>query len=170
MRGKTEQLEERETRVKKIELIKLPPRTESIVRLPVTPGSPLVGVINKWEIQEGVIVAASLTKVTEDYVMTSILNTNDKEVEMQEPLVELEKFDTTWSSDRTTEFKYQNREKNILEQLRLEHLNNEEEKLLVETCLDFQDIFYLTGDKLSSTGAARHSISIKPGTEAINTW
>ena len=169
MRGKTEQLEERETRVKKIELIKLPPRTESIVRLPVTPGSPLVGVINKWEIQEGVIVAASLTKVNEGYVMTSILNTNDKEVEMKEPLVELEKFDTTWSNDRTTEFNSQNREKNILEQLRLEHLNNEEEKLLVETCLDFRDIFYLPGDKLSSTGATQHSISIEPGTEPINT-
>ena len=62
MRGKTEQLEERETRVKKIELIKLPPRTESIVRLPVTPGSPLVGVINKCEMQEGVKSNVKITR------------------------------------------------------------------------------------------------------------
>ena len=142
MVDKTKHLEERETKVKKLELIKLPPRTESIVRLPVTPGSPLVGVINKCEIQEGVIVAASLTKVTDGYVMTSILNTNDKEVEMQEPLVELEKIDPTWSGNRITEFRSQDRENNILEQLRLEHLNTEEETLLVETCLDFQDILF----------------------------
>jgi hypothetical protein len=46
--------------------------------------------------------------------MTSILNTNDKEMQMQEPLVELEKVDPTWSGNRTTEFRSQDREKNIL--------------------------------------------------------
>jgi hypothetical protein len=35
--------------------------------------------------------------------------------------------------------------------------------------LNYQDIFYLPGDKLSSTGAARHSTSVEPGTEPINT-
>lgn len=89
MVGKTKQFETRKTKVRKVEEIKLPPRTESIVKLPVTPGSPLVGVIDKCEIREGVTIAASLTKVVDGYVMTSILNTNDNEVEVQEPLVEL---------------------------------------------------------------------------------
>jgi hypothetical protein len=44
---------------------------------------------NGCEIQEGVIMATSLTKVTNGYAMTRILNTNDAEVNMQEPLVEL---------------------------------------------------------------------------------
>jgi hypothetical protein len=51
----------------------------------------------------------------------------------------------------------------------LEHLNTEERKLLVQTCLDYQDIFYLHGDTLSSTDAARHAINVEPGTEPINT-
>jgi hypothetical protein len=42
-------------------------------------------------------------------------------------------------------------------------------KLLSGTCSDFSDIFYLPGDKLSSTGAAQHSINVEPGTEPINT-
>ena len=42
--------------------IKLPPRTESIVRVPMTPGTSLVGMTNKCEIQ-GVTLAVSLTKV-----------------------------------------------------------------------------------------------------------
>jgi hypothetical protein len=57
----------------------------------------------------------------------------------------------------------------FLTQLRLEHLSTEERKLLVKACSYYQDIFYLPGDKLSSTGAARHSISVEPGTELINT-
>jgi len=40
---------------------------------------------------------------------------------------------------------------------------------LAKACSDYQDIFYLPGDKISSTGAARHSISAEPGTEPINT-
>ena len=51
----------------------------------------------------------------------------------------------------------------------MEHLNTEERKLLVQTCLDYQGIFYLPDDKLSSTDAARHAINVEPGTEPINT-
>jgi hypothetical protein len=56
--------------------ITLPPRTESIVKVPVTPGSPLVRLISRCELREGVILAASLTRVTNGYAMTSILNVN----------------------------------------------------------------------------------------------
>jgi hypothetical protein len=51
----------------------------------------------------------------------------------------------------------------------LEHLNTEERKLLVQTCLDYQDIFYLPGKSLYSTDAARHAMNVEPGTEPINT-
>ena len=69
----------------------------------------------------------------------------------------LDEVDLTWERDSCTEFESQDREKDIQNQLRLEHLNTEERKLLVQTCLDYQDIFYLPGDKLSSTDAARHN-------------
>jgi len=45
-------------------------------------------------------------------------------------------------------------ESDILTQLRFEHLNTEERKLLVQARSDYQDILYLPGDKLSSTGTA----------------
>jgi hypothetical protein len=82
MAGKAKQLEARETNMRKTGKTKLPPRTESIVRVPETPGSQLVGMTNKCEIQEGVtcIIAASLTNVVDGYVMASTLNTNDTEV------------------------------------------------------------------------------------------
>jgi hypothetical protein len=136
--------------VKQIELIELPPRTESVVRLLVSLGSPPVRVTDKCEVQEGVIIAASLTKVRDGYVMTGVINTRRNEVEMQKPVVDLDEFDPTWDVNHSTGFAPQNREKDIIAQLRLEHLNFEEKKVLIQTCLDYQDIFYLPGDKLSS--------------------
>ena len=50
MVGKTEQLAARGTNMKKIGQIKLPSRTESIVKVPVTLGSPLVGMTKKCEL------------------------------------------------------------------------------------------------------------------------
>ena len=109
-------------------------------------------------------MAASLTKVMNGYAMTSILNTNDAEVNMEEPLVELDEIDPTWDRSCSTEFESQDQERKILTQLRLENLNTEERKLLVQTCSDYQDIFYLPGDRLSSADAARHTITVEPGT------
>jgi hypothetical protein len=117
--------------------------------------------------QGGVVLAASLTKVVEGYVMTSILNTNDTEVDVQEPLVELDEVDSARDRSCSTEFEFQDREKDILTQLRVEHLNMEERKLLIQARSNYQDIFYLPGDKLGSTDTARHSISVEPGTEPI---
>jgi len=171
MMGKTKELEAREPNMRKVGQIKLPPRTESTVRVPVTPGSPLVGMTKTCKIQEGVIIAASLTKVVDGYVMTSILNTNDTEVDMQEALVEVDEDDPACDRSCSTQFESQDRERQreILTQLRLENLNTEERKLLVDACSDYQDIFCLSGDKLSSTGAARHSINVKHGAEPLNT-
>jgi len=72
MVGKTKQLELREPNVRKMGQIKLPPRTESTLKVPVMAGSPVLGMTNKCEIQEGVIIAASLTRVVDGYAITSI--------------------------------------------------------------------------------------------------
>jgi hypothetical protein len=104
MVGMAEQLETREPIMRKISQIKLPPRSESIVKVPVTLGSPLVGMTNKCELQDGVILAVSRTKVVDGYVMKSILKNNDTEMDMQQPLVELDEVDSAWNRRCSTEF------------------------------------------------------------------
>jgi hypothetical protein len=61
------------------------------------------------------------------------------------------------------------RARDILAQLRIDHLNADERKILMGTCSDFSDIFYLPGNKLSSTGAVQHSINVEAGMHPINT-
>jgi hypothetical protein len=54
MVGKVRPIELEEHRGVKIERIASAPRTESIVRFPVTLESPRVGIIQKYELEEGV--------------------------------------------------------------------------------------------------------------------
>jgi hypothetical protein len=110
MVGKGKESEAGKIKVKPTEFIKLPPRAECVVKLPVSPGSPPVGAIDKCEIQERVLTAASLTKVTDGYVMTSIINTRYNEVEMQEPIMNLDDFDTTLEVNSSTGFTSRDRE------------------------------------------------------------
>jgi hypothetical protein len=57
----------------------------------------------------------------------------------------------------------------VIDRLRIDHLNEEEKRSLLELCFDYQDVFYLPGDKLSSTSAAQHTITLEPGVTPINT-
>ena len=52
--------------------------------------------------------------------------------------------------------------------MRDDHLNEEEKKLLREICFEYQDVFYLSGDKLSCTNAAKHIVQLEPGVTPIN--
>jgi len=61
-------------------------------------------------------------------IITSILNTNDIEINVPETFLEVDEFDITWERDCRTEFDSQDREKEIQTQIRLEHLNTEESK------------------------------------------
>jgi len=57
----------------------------------------------------------------------------------------------------------------VITKLRDDHLNEEEKKLLREIYFEYQDVFYLLGDKLSCTNAARHTIQLEPGVTPVNT-
>ena len=78
--------------------------------------------ISKRELQEGDTLEASLTKVVDGYVM-SALNTNEIEMKVQEPAVELDEVESIWGRCYSTEFESQDRD--ILTQLRLQHMNVE---------------------------------------------
>ena len=57
----------------------------------------------------------------------------------------------------------------VINKLRMGHLNSEEKTSLGEICFDYQDVFFLQGDRLSCTSAVKHNIHLEPGTIPINT-
>jgi hypothetical protein len=163
-----------------VDMLTIPARTEMIVRLPVNI-EPHVreGLVEKSELLTEEYLAESLVKVNNGYVITSVLNTREQEIEIPNPevqLIELEDNDkdgvaviglTEQRKDKGDQSS--SRGERVTDRLRTDHLNDEERKSLFELCFDYQDVFYLLGDRLSSTNAVRHSILLEPGATPINT-
>jgi hypothetical protein len=75
--------------------IRIPPRTQTIVRLPAEPESKNAeGLVERKELLPRVYLAGSLVKVVNGCVITSVLNTTEKEVNMPKPVVMLTGVDT----------------------------------------------------------------------------
>ena len=148
----------------------LPRRTELMVRLPVKGGTHVrEGVTEKLQIQEGIYLAGAITKVERGYAITSIANTTNDEVEIDEPVLELEEIETGTEGypQKGEGDERLNRTGEVLKRLRLEHLNKEERQHVEKTCAAYQDIFHLPGEILTSTTAVRHEIRTEPGIEPV---
>jgi hypothetical protein len=151
--------------------VRLPKRSKVIVEMPVDKGEDGdEGPINKLEIAEGIYLASSLTKIVGNRAITSILNTRHEDAVTDIPCVRWEKYtpDNPDGDDCTSyvgavapvEGKFgPNRDREVIAKLRLDHLNTEEKQIIENTCRDYQDIFYLEGDRLSCRYAVKHSIN-----------
>jgi len=167
-------------RDRRVNKLTLPARTELLVQAPVDAGPQVQeGIVERAELMPGVYMAESLVKVANGCVITSIINTTEEEVELFDPVVKLEELvanDTSEAAimgvieqgeDRGDQIL--SRGERVIAKLRDKHLNEEEKKLLREVCVEYQDVFYLPGDKLSCTNAARHSTQLEPSVTPINT-
>jgi hypothetical protein len=121
-----------ENRPKGTRRLVLPHRAEIVVRLPVEGTTKLgEGLTEKEEIQEGVYLAGAITKVQAGCAITSIVNTTDKKVEIEKPVlkimeVEPETLSEPPGDDSTGQ--YVDRLGEVPKQLRLGHLNEEERR------------------------------------------
>jgi hypothetical protein len=153
--------------------IRIPPWPETIVMLPAENGSATAeGLVERKELLPGVYLAGSLVKVVNGCVITSVLNTTEKEVKMPEPVVmvtEVDIGDLLILDPKIPAECDKTRYERVLNKLRMYHLNSEERTSLGEICFDYQDVFFLRGDCLSCTSAVKHNIHLEPGTIPIST-
>lgn len=134
-------------------------RTENVVRVPTT--SKGFGLISKSELLPGVYLASSLTREVNGGCVTSIINTTETDVTVELPCVDLEDLDSgegaltlTFTAVAGSDCRLSR----LRDQLRLKHLNSEERAFLLAICEEYNDIFHLTGDKLTSTSTIEHAI------------
>jgi hypothetical protein len=147
--------------------VKIPRRSETIVKIPMENGiEGEEGIIEKTEITEGVYLASSLIKVIDNQAITSILNTRETDVVIRIPEIrweeykvhEEEHFQISVGSLTATGSGARNRTQGVLEALQLDHQNPEERRVMEETYKDYQDIFYLPGDRLSCMTTVKQSM------------
>jgi hypothetical protein len=135
-------------------------RTKNIVQLPTK--SKGHEIISKREVVPGVYLAESLTREVNGYCVTSIVNTLGEDDEIDPPHVELREIEDDYDN---TVFMFSNsivqdssRLSKLHDELRTEHLNNEERVSLILIYEEYNDKFHLMGDKLTFTTAVENSI------------
>jgi hypothetical protein len=109
-------------------------------------------------------LASSLVKVKNGQAITSTLSTKETDVVIEVPEVRRkgyrapeEKYCHNHIGSLTvTERGVKYRTQEVLEALKIGNLNPEERRVMEETCRDYQDIFYLPGDRLSCTTTVKH--------------
>jgi len=87
-------------------------------------------------------------KVVNGCVITTVLNTTEKEVKMPEPVVMVTEIDTgdpLILDPKSPAECDKSRYERVLNELRMDHLNSEEKTSLGEICFDYHDVFSLQG-------------------------
>jgi hypothetical protein len=119
-------------------------RAENIVQLPTK--SKGHGILSKREIIPGYI-KQSLTKEVNGFCFTSNVTALEENITIDFPHVELEEvendpYDTDLIFSNSV-IEGRTRLRKVREELRTDHLNNEERGSLIKTCEEYNDVFHL---------------------------
>lgn len=150
---------------------KLNPRSETLVEIPIENFDIREGILPEVEFQKGVYLSKAIVNVNENNkAFASILNTRIVEQEIIIKPVTLEPlpnnsfiFSIIQDTNNLT-----NRLELLRNNLRLEHLNQEERNSIINICKTYSDLFYLPDDQLTHTSTLEHEINLTNPTP-INT-
>jgi len=121
----------------------------------------------------GIFIESCLVEPQEFVCPVNILNTTESEAEIQMPQIIMEEIATDAFPINRIEAKavsepLVSREEKIKDLLRINHLNSEEKKALINICTEFNDIFHLEGDSLTYTTKIEHKIITKINSSSVN--
>ena len=145
----------------------LKPRTETVVELDILNPEIKEGIVPGREILPGVHIAKAITKVRENNkAFVTIMNNTERSVRLLSNKTVLEPFNENESFiyyQRSNSYDSSRLER-LNKELRLSHLNTEEERSILEICKKFSHVFHLDGDNLSHTTTIEHEIPVSSQT------
>lgn len=143
--------------------ITIPSRSISFVNLKCIPFEGQVAVCPRINLSKALRIPDALVCVkSNNFFMTSVANISESDVTISVPPVQLEELQESTvhnvNQANISRDPPNCRIENIVQNLRLDHLNQEENDVIKDICVEYSDIFYLEGDKLSFTNAIKHEI------------
>lgn len=144
----------------------IPPRCEVIAEVNIL-GNLREGLVEKLNICDNVLIPNTLVTNNNSKARVPILNLNSKEVIINRPSLQIIGFlpeqsiylNLPMNTNRNQFEKGKNQRNKILEEnLRLNHLNEEEKTSILKICRKYSNLFYLPGDSLNSTPTMKHEI------------
>lgn len=149
------------------EYLIIPSRSESIHYIETDLHSGVDVVICTKELAENLFLAGSLATVKNGKIPIKILNVSEKEVKLPKfkPEIHLLNNYDVFEFGQTTSTAM--RAGKVLQLLNLEHLNEEEKQSIETICKKYSDLFYLDGDKLTTTNIYEQTITLKPNSSPV---
>ena len=132
------------------------------------------GILEGYELIPGVYYPSCILKVINNISYTTILNTTENEISVKNlvvslsPINEGENVKINAINSKCINRDGDNRIKNILNSLRLSHLNNEEKDSMIELITKYPAIFHIEGDDLTSTSIVNHEIHTKSNVPTVS--
>ncbi|CAF4830994.1 unnamed protein product [Pieris macdunnoughi] len=151
---------------------KIFPRSETIIECTVSNPEQKVGLILDQHLSDSLLIANCIVSVkNNNRVNISVVNTSeelitlDSDIKVRIQPLNVNSFQV--DPDITSAKSTISRREEVLNLLRTDHLNDEEKNSLTDICSQYFDIFYLPGDKLTTTDLLKHEINTHPA-EPIN--
>lgn len=164
--------------------INIPARTQKVVNVNACGKNKNV-LVESEEILPGIFVANSISAIRDNILPVLILNSTTQNINLNgfipkyTCITNFEILDKKENDDcvqRQNNINYVKNEPNCNNRIDIlktmlrfsPNLNHEEKTSIFDLCLQFNNIFYLEGDKLTSTDVTTHSIQIKTDQPPIN--
>lgn len=150
------------------EMLCIPARSESIHYLLLNNLSNINDcVIHSKQLAENVFLAGCIGRIKNNRLPIKILNTNEYDVQLpmfQPEIYSIEDYNLCNFECNSNSLE---RAKLLLNILKLNDLNSEERKSIQDLCSKYSDVFFLPGDKLTTTNIYEQSITLKPNTSPV---
>lgn len=144
--------------------INLKARSQTFVEISVENPEIKEGIIPEIKLNKGIYISKAIVKVNnENKCIASILNTCVIDQTINEISVMLESLPQNpiiFNVNHEEKQIIPNRNELLVENLRIDHLNSEERKSIIDICYKFNDIFFLPNDILTCTDAIEHEINL----------
>lgn len=140
----------------------VPERCEKVFEIEVNQSCDLV--VQPREVAKGVFSAGTIVRPIKGKIQVKLMNINEKAVEIKNfkpELISLDQYECMNFEDISDVNDVQ-RVEQVLNSVKLNHLNSEERLSIQKIIAKYNDIFHLPKDKLSVTNLFTQSMSLRP--------
>lgn len=124
-------------------------------------------VVNSQELCNGVYIANTIGRPRNGKIPYKIMNTRDEDVTLNYFRLYTTKLSDYFICQFNTPTINAERVKQLFSLLKLDSLNDEEQKSIENICAKFPDVFFLAGDKLTTTSLYEQTIHLKPQSSPV---
>ena len=145
----------------------LPARARKKIEINLLPTELQTGYIPRLKTPENIFIGNAIVTNHDQKCYVMATNSYEEDAEIEIPPQILEPFEIPDESEDFFESDYsenenllpQDRLKQIIDMLRLDHLNEEEKEHVKKLVSEYSQLFHLPGDKLPATGVLQHTIT-----------